>query len=131
MAQYQTILDYIRSMADVFPKLQTPQEIENCCASLLSKINKAQLIDTTINEFLEKNRVDAVLTSLFQERQKLLVEVVKQNKLLFSQITDKMAIISAEISKVKVGRTAMTNYKTGRNKTGGIINTSVKTKPFR
>ena len=125
VTQYQTIFDYIQAMASVFSRLQAPQEIENCCISLRSMLNEAQLIDTSINEFLEKNWVDITLTSLFQERQKLMVEVVKQNKLLFSQITGKMAVISAEISKVKAGRTAMTNYKTGKKKAGGLINTSL------
>ena len=125
VAQYQIIFDYIQAMAAVFPKLQASQEIENCCTSLRSMLNEAQRTDTTINGFLEKNGIDSTFILLFQEREKLMVEVIKQNKLLFSQITGKMAIISAEISKVKAGRTAMTNYKATKKKTGNIINSSL------
>jgi hypothetical protein len=124
LTQYQAILEYVKSIAGVFAQSQGAREMEAWSASLRSMLARAQQTDETINELLKTDGVDVANNFLFLKRLELMAEVARQNKLLFSQITGKLAIISTEIAKVRAGRTALPSYKTGRRKTGRIINSS-------
>jgi len=119
--QYQTILNHIGKLQTILRRCQ-PEELKIYCEHLQTLQDTARQIDSDIDSRLQDADIDVNLTSLLHKRQKMMRDIVCHNDLLFPEISGKLAVISAELSQARTGKTAITGYKVGRTTKGRIVN---------
>ena len=121
LKQYQTILNHIGKLQIILRRCQ-PKELKLYCAHLQTLQDTARQIDSDIDRHLQDANIDINLESLLQKRQKMMRDIIRHNDLLFPEISGKLAVISAELSQARTGKTAIAGYKVGRTKKGRIVN---------
>ena len=119
--QYQTILNHIGKLQSILRHCHA-EELKLYCEHLQILQDTARQIDSDIDSHLQGADIDVNLESLLQKRQKMMWDIVRHNDLLFPEISGKLAVISAEMSQARNGKTAITGYKVGRTIKGRIVN---------
>jgi len=119
--QYQTILNHIGKLQSILRHYQ-PEELKLYCEHLQALQDTARQIDSDIDSRLQDADIDVNLTALLHKRQKMMRDIVRHNNLLFPEISGKLAVVSAELSQARTGKTAITGYKLKRTIKGRIVN---------
>ncbi len=119
--QYQTILNHIGKLQNILGHCQT-KELQSYCGQLQSLQDTARQIDADIDSRRHDADIDVNMTALLNKRQKMMQDIIRHNDLLFPEISGKLAVISAELSQTRTGKTAMSGYKNGHTTKGRIVN---------
>ena len=119
--QYQTILNHIGKLQNILRYCQT-KELKTYCEQLQSLQHTARQIDSDIDSRMQDADINVNMTSLLHKRQKMMRDIIHHNDLLFPEISGKLAVISAELSQTRTGKTAMSGYKNGHTTKGRIVN---------
>jgi DNA repair ATPase RecN len=119
--QYQTILNHIEELQKILGRCPT-KELKSYCEQLQSLQDTARQIDSEIDRCMQDVDIDVNMTSLLHKRQKMMQDIIRHNDLLFPEISGKLAVISAELSQTRAGKTAISGYKVAHIKKGRIVN---------
>lgn len=97
-----------------------PEIIEDFCGRLNAQqleVQKHDLLLSSVPKQAFPNNYD----SLLLRRQELLQRVFEQNRLISDKIHGMMSLISAEVSQIRGGMTAMSGYRGGREHKGNVL----------
>ena len=118
---YQTILNYIGKLQIVLRRCQ-PGELKLYCEHLQILQDTARQIDSDIDRRMQDADIDVNMEMLLQKRQKMMRDIIRHNDLIFPEISGKLAVISAELSQARTGKSSIAGYKIGQTKKGRIVN---------
>ncbi|MCW9050311.1 MAG: hypothetical protein OQK50_08290 [Deltaproteobacteria bacterium] len=96
-------LDYLLQKSD-------PDELKSYTVRLQELQDEASLHDRIFHQLFSRNSADWQDHPLFQERTRLLKEIVALNHLLLPRIHGIMAVTAHELTQIKGGRVAMAGY---------------------
>lgn len=119
--QYKTILDHTMALPNTLGQIK-PEAIKSFCGTLRTMQENTRQTDEALGKVISERYDEISPIPEFQDRLSLMRKVAEQNELLFSKINGRLAVVSAEISRIKAGMAAMSGYRSIRDNAGKIIN---------
>lgn len=107
--QYSRIIDHAGQLDQLLQK-SDPDELKGYTLRLQQLQDEASLHDRIFHELFSRNSADWQDHPLFQERTRLLKQIVELNHLLLPRIRGMMAVTAHELTQIKGGRVAVAGY---------------------
>jgi len=107
--QYSRIIDHAGQLDQLLQK-SDPDELKGYTLRLQELQDEASLHDRIFHELFSRNSSDWQDHPLFQERTRLLKQIVELNHLLLPRIRGMMAVTAHELTQIKGGRVAVAGY---------------------
>ncbi len=107
--QYRQILDHAEQLDHLLIK-SDPEELRDYTVRLQELQDEAGMNDRIFLEVFPHNSDAWKDHPLFQERTRLLEQIVELNHLLLPRIRGMMAVTAHELSQIKGGRVAVAGY---------------------
>ncbi|MBN1958828.1 MAG: hypothetical protein JXQ81_06145 [Desulfuromonadales bacterium] len=107
--QYSRIIDHAGQLDQILQK-SDPDELKTYTQKLQELQEEAGLHDRIFHELFSRHSADWQDHPLFQERTRLLKQIVELNHLLLPRIRGMMAVTAHELTQIKGGRVAVAGY---------------------
>ncbi len=116
---YRRIIDHAKLLEELL-RNNEPEQLRNYTTQLRAMQEEAGLHDRELLKEIALNTEQWQAHPLFQERLKLLQQIIEMNNLLLPRIRGIMSVASAELSQVKDGRVAVAGYHPATSQNGSV-----------
>ncbi len=111
IAGYRRMLSLLESMGTLdFEQPEAVRQAQTAFAELQTELEKH---DGQLNAALSQEQILSEWGPLLQQRRDILAEVAETNRRLAPRITATLALVQAELSEIRTGRSAMAGYAQG------------------